>query len=103
MSVLTLVRHGQASFFADDYDRLSAAGEQQSRLLGQFWLEREIVAGRPLVVAVDGPERQQVGSRRRERDPVSPTDSDQLAGGERCSGGRRRHACCALQPGGCGG
>lgn len=37
MSVLTLVRHGQASFFADDYDRLSALGEQQARLLGEYW------------------------------------------------------------------
>jgi broad specificity phosphatase PhoE len=43
MSVLTLVRHGQASFFADDYDRLSAVGEQQSRLLGRFWGGRSVV------------------------------------------------------------
>jgi broad specificity phosphatase PhoE len=37
MSVLTLVRHAQASFFQDDYDRLSPLGEQQARLLGEFW------------------------------------------------------------------
>ena len=37
MSVLTLVRHGQASFFADDYDRLTPLGEQQSQLLGEYW------------------------------------------------------------------
>jgi broad specificity phosphatase PhoE len=43
MSVLTLVRHGQASFFAEDYDRLSAVGERQSRLLGQFWAGRGVV------------------------------------------------------------
>ena len=34
MSVLLLVRHGQASFGAADYDQLSSLGEEQSRLLG---------------------------------------------------------------------
>ena len=34
MTVLYLIRHGQASFGADDYDRLSALGEHQCRLLG---------------------------------------------------------------------
>ena len=42
MSVLTLVRHGQASFFADDYDRLSEVGEQQARLLGEYWARQQI-------------------------------------------------------------
>ena len=28
MSHLTVVRHGQASFFADDYDKLSDLGEE---------------------------------------------------------------------------
>ncbi len=37
MSVLALVRHGQASFFADDYDRLSPVGESQARRLGAYW------------------------------------------------------------------
>jgi broad specificity phosphatase PhoE len=37
MSVLTLVRHAQASLFADDYDELSALGRQQARLLGEYW------------------------------------------------------------------
>ena len=37
MSVMTLVRHGQASFLSADYDRLSTLGEEQSRLLGRFW------------------------------------------------------------------
>jgi broad specificity phosphatase PhoE len=41
MSVLLLVRHGQASFLSDDYDRLSLTGETQSRLLGQEWIRRE--------------------------------------------------------------
>src|SRR5215212_4740339 len=34
MSVVLLVRHGQASWGAADYDRLSSLGEQQSRVLG---------------------------------------------------------------------
>ena len=40
MSSLTLVRHAQASFFADDYDRLSALGEKQACLLGDYWARR---------------------------------------------------------------
>ena len=35
MSVLYLVRHGQASFGTDDYDRLSPRGMEQSRALGE--------------------------------------------------------------------
>jgi broad specificity phosphatase PhoE len=42
MSVLTLVRHGQASLFADNYDELSALGRQQARLLGEYWGRRRI-------------------------------------------------------------
>jgi broad specificity phosphatase PhoE len=41
MSVLTLVRHAQASFHADNYDELSALGRQQARLLGEFWARRQ--------------------------------------------------------------
>ena len=37
MSVLTLVRHAQASLFAANYDELSDLGREQSRLLGQYW------------------------------------------------------------------
>jgi broad specificity phosphatase PhoE len=40
MGTLYLVRHGQASFGAADYDWLSALGEQQSRRLGQWFRER---------------------------------------------------------------
>ncbi|WP_181276363.1 histidine phosphatase family protein [Brevibacterium oceani] len=36
MSVLYLVRHGQASFGTDDYDRLSDLGREQSRITGRF-------------------------------------------------------------------
>jgi len=37
MSILFLVRHGQASFLESNYDKLSAKGEQQSRILGEYW------------------------------------------------------------------
>jgi len=40
MSSVHLVRHGQASFGADDYDRLSELGWRQSRRLGEYWHER---------------------------------------------------------------
>lgn len=38
MGTLYLVRHGQASFGADDYDQLSPLGLQQARRLGAHWL-----------------------------------------------------------------
>ncbi|MFX1766905.1 histidine phosphatase family protein [Paraburkholderia sp. A1RI-2L] len=37
MAELFLIRHGQASLGADDYDCLSASGEQQSRWLGEHF------------------------------------------------------------------
>ena len=37
MSRLFLVRHGQASFLERNYDKLSARGEEQSRILGKYW------------------------------------------------------------------
>jgi broad specificity phosphatase PhoE len=43
MSSLTLVRHAQASFFADHYDQLSPLGEKQAQLLGQRWASRQCV------------------------------------------------------------
>ncbi len=39
MGVLLLVRHGQASFGADDYDVLSETGWEQGRLLGRWLAE----------------------------------------------------------------
>ena len=36
MGTLYLVRHGQASFGADDYDQLSALGRRQSVRLGEY-------------------------------------------------------------------
>lgn len=40
MGTLYLVRHGQASFGADDYDQLSARGHAQAVRLGEHWRER---------------------------------------------------------------
>ncbi|HTE52095.1 MAG TPA: histidine phosphatase family protein [Kofleriaceae bacterium] len=60
MSTLYLIRHGQASFGAEDYDVLSPRGIEQSRALGRH------IAGRP--VAVDaiyaGPRRRQLDTAR---------------------------------------
>jgi broad specificity phosphatase PhoE len=40
MGTLYLVRHGQASFGADDYDQLSPLGRQQSVRLGAYFREK---------------------------------------------------------------
>lgn len=40
MGTLYLVRHGQASFGADDYDVLSPRGHQQAVRLGEYWRTR---------------------------------------------------------------
>jgi broad specificity phosphatase PhoE len=40
MAELVLVRHGQASFGADDYDKLSELGWRQSRWLGEYFAAR---------------------------------------------------------------
>ncbi|MDR0225035.1 MAG: histidine phosphatase family protein [Burkholderiaceae bacterium] len=42
MGTLYLVRHGQASFGADDYDQLSERGKAQSQRLGAYWRERDL-------------------------------------------------------------
>jgi len=39
MSILYLVRHGQASFGKANYDKLSELGEKQCRLLGDHWVK----------------------------------------------------------------
>jgi len=46
MAELVLVRHGQASFGADDYDKLSELGWRQSRWLGEYFAERGITFDR---------------------------------------------------------
>jgi broad specificity phosphatase PhoE len=43
MGTLYLVRHGQASFGADDYDVLSALGHQQAKRLGEYFKTKGIV------------------------------------------------------------
>lgn len=43
MSVVLLVRHGQASFGAKDYDALSPTGHEQARVLGQALAARGLV------------------------------------------------------------
>ena len=40
MSMLYLVRHGQASAGTDDYDRLSTLGQTQAELLGDWWAKQ---------------------------------------------------------------
>ena len=40
MGTLYLVRHGQASFGAENYDQLSTRGHEQAVRLGEYWRER---------------------------------------------------------------
>ena len=42
MGTIYLVRHGQASFGADDYDQLSSLGQQQAQQLGSYWQMRGV-------------------------------------------------------------
>src|SRR5512132_1764602 len=48
MAELVFVRHAQASFGADDYDRLSELGWRQSRWLGEYFAERGLIFDRVL-------------------------------------------------------
>jgi len=50
MGHILLVRHAQASFGSVDYDRLSALGVEQARLLGAWITNR----GRPIDLAITG-------------------------------------------------
>src|SRR5215467_11946617 len=43
MSRLFLVRHGQASFLEQNYDKLSAIGEKQALRLGEYWAQRRVL------------------------------------------------------------
>lgn len=45
MARLLLIRHGQASFGADDYDALSPVGHEQARVLGRSFAGRGIRPG----------------------------------------------------------
>ncbi len=42
MSTMVIVRHAQASFFAEDYDQLSSLGEDQSVELGKSFVQNKI-------------------------------------------------------------
>lgn len=42
MSKLTLVRHAQASIFADNYDELSELGRKQAQMLGDYIVRRQV-------------------------------------------------------------
>lgn len=46
MGRLFLVRHAQASFLSQNYDQLSARGETQARLLGEYWAQRNVAFDR---------------------------------------------------------
>jgi broad specificity phosphatase PhoE len=46
MSRLYLVRHGQASFLERNYDKLSPKGEEQARILGEYWAGLNLVFDR---------------------------------------------------------
>lgn len=46
MSNIILVRHGQASFLGQDYDKLCANGETQAKLLGEYWSQRGLAFDR---------------------------------------------------------
>ena len=49
MTEITLVRHGQASFGTDDYDRLSPLGHQQAQWLGEYYTSRELYFDRIII------------------------------------------------------
>ena len=49
MGILFLVRHAQASFLEQNYDKLSKLGEAQAHLLGEYWTQRNIVFDRACV------------------------------------------------------
>ena len=60
MSRLFLVRHGQASFLEQNYDKLSSLGGTQSRLLGEYWGHRRLTFQR----AYTGPRTRQMETAR---------------------------------------
>lgn len=55
MGTLLLVRHGQASFGAADYDVLSETGAEQARLLGAWWARSGVTPD----LVIHGPQRRQ--------------------------------------------
>lgn len=49
MGTLFLIRHAQASFLEQNYDKLSPLGEAQARLLGDYWAQHNVVFDRACV------------------------------------------------------
>ena len=70
MSVLYLVRHGQAAFGTENYDRLTATGLEQCRQLGRHWRG----LGRSIPLIFSGELERQLHS--------AATFASALAGGE---------------------
>jgi broad specificity phosphatase PhoE len=60
VSRIVLVRHAQASFLEADYDKLSATGEIQARMLGEYWATRNIAFDR----VYSGPRVRQIDTAR---------------------------------------
>ena len=58
MPTLYLVRHGQASFGAANYDQLSPLGVQQCQQLGRYWAAK----GRRFARVITGTLQRQVQS-----------------------------------------
>lgn len=58
MSRLLLVRHAQACFPGPNYDELSPLGQTQARLLGEFWVQRNVRFDR----VFSGPRARHVGT-----------------------------------------
>ncbi|WP_374593206.1 histidine phosphatase family protein [Aquabacterium sp.] len=52
MTTIYLVRHGQASFGAANYDQLSPLGERQGALLGRWWRQTGVAAPSVVVGAM---------------------------------------------------
>lgn len=55
MSTLHVIRHAQASMFADNYDRLSERGREQARTLGRVMAARVAEGGAPFDAIFCGP------------------------------------------------
>ena len=43
MATIYLIRHGQASFGAEDYDKLSALGMRQAQVAGEYLRDHGII------------------------------------------------------------
>jgi broad specificity phosphatase PhoE len=52
VTTIYLVRHGQASFGAANYDQLSPLGERQGALLGRWWRQTGVAAPSVVVGAM---------------------------------------------------